>query len=100
MIETGIAVLGALFGRTSPAKIGRAFKKGSNILKERGDVSRAEERMNTIAEELETLEYDFEDSIDTLKDKYDVENSQIGTFYIKPRKTDIDVEICAVVWRV
>ena len=100
MIETGIAVLGALFGRTSPTKIGRAFKKGSNILKERGDMSRAEERMVSIQEDIEALEYDLEDTIDALNEKHNVDNCEIETFTIKPRKTDIDVEQCAVVWRV
>ena len=100
MIETGIAVLGALFGRTSPTKIGRAFKKGSNILKERGDMSRAEERMAGIQEDIETLEYELEDTIDALNEKYNVENCEIELFTIKPRKTDVDVELCAVVWRV
>jgi len=100
IIETGIAVLGALFGRTTPTKIGRAFKKGSNILKERGDMSRAEERMVGIQEDIEALEYELEDNIDVLNEKYNVDNCQIETFTIKPRKTDIDVELCAVVWRV
>ena len=100
MIETGIAVLGALFGRTSPTKIGRAFKKGSNILKERGDMSRAEERMASVQEDIEALEYELEDTIDALNDKYSIDNCTIESFKIKPRKTDIDVELCAVVWRV
>lgn len=100
MIETGIAVLGALFGRTTPTKIGRAFKKGSNILKERGDMSRAEERMAAIQEDIEALEYKFEDAIDALNEKYNVEYCEIETFTIKPRKTDIDVDLCAVVWKV
>ncbi|HFU77496.1 MAG TPA: DUF87 domain-containing protein [Epsilonproteobacteria bacterium] len=100
MIETGIAVLGALFGRTSPTKIGRAFKKGSNILKERGDMSRAEERMVSIQEDIEALEYELEDAIDALNEKYNADNCEIETFTMKPRKTDIDVEQCAVVWRV
>jgi hypothetical protein len=100
MFEAGIAVLGALFGKTSPAKIGRAFKKGSNILKERGDMSRAEERMAKIQEDIEALEYELEDTIDALNEEYNVDNCEIETFKIKPRKTDIDVKLCAVVWRV
>ncbi len=100
MIEAGIAVLGALFGRPSPTKIGRAVSKGSKILKERGDMSRAEERMVSIEEEIEALEYELEDKIDALNEKYNVDNCEIETFGIKPRKSDIDVEICAVVWRV
>ena len=100
MIETGIAVLGALFGRTSPTKIGRAFKKGSNVLKERGDMSRAEERMNNVQEDIEALEYELEDKIDRLNEKYHIDNCEIELFKIKPRKTDIDVEECVIVWRV
>ena len=100
MIETGIAVLGALFGRRSPTSIGRAFKKGSTILKERGDMSRAEERVAAIQADIEALEYELEDAIDAINEKYNVDNCKIETFTIKPRKTDIDVELCAVVWRV
>ncbi len=100
MIEAGIAVIGALFGRATPTKIGRAFRKGSNILKERGDMSRAEERVTQINEDIEALEYELEDKIDALNEKYNVDNCEIGTFVIKPRRTDIDVESCALVWRV
>jgi hypothetical protein len=100
MIEAGIAVLGALFGKSSPTKIGRAVRKGSKILKERGDMSRAEERMVAVEEDIEALEYELEDRIDALHDKYNVDNCEIETYTMKPRKTDIDVEICAVVWRV
>jgi hypothetical protein len=100
MIETGIAVLGALFGKASPTKIGSALRKGSKVLKERGDMSRAEERIGAIEEDMEALEYELEDKIDALNEKFDVENCKIEEFKIKPRKTDIDVELCAVVWRV
>ena len=100
MIEAGIAVLGALFGRPTPTKIGRAVSKGSKILKERGEMSRAEERMVMIEEEIEALELELEDKIDALNEKYSVDNCEIESFSIKPRKSDIDVEICAVVWRV
>ena len=100
MIETGIAVLGALFGHTTPTKIGRAFKKGSNILKERGDMSRAEERYAAIEEDIEALEYELEDKIDEMNEKYNVDNCEIESYSMKPRKTDIDIEECTLVWRV
>jgi len=100
MIETGIAVLGALFGKASPTKIGSAFRKGSKILKERGDMSRAQERMVAIQDDIEALEYELEDKIDALNDKYNVDNCEIERYSMKPRKTDIDVKSCAVVWRV
>ena len=63
-------------------------------------MSRAEERMVAIQNDMESLEYELEDKIDALNEKFDIENCEIEEFKIKPRKTDIDVELCAVVWRV
>jgi len=100
MIEAGIAVLGALFGRSSPAKIGRVASKGGKILKERGDMSRAEERKAVVQEDMAALEHELEGKIDALNEKYNAENCTIETFSIRPRKTDIDIELCAIVWRV
>jgi hypothetical protein len=99
MIETGIAVLGALFGKSSPTKIGAAFRKGNKVLKERGDMSRSQERMRQVEDDIETLEYELEDNIDSLNEKFTMKDNLIESFSIKPRKTDIDVEVCAVVWR-
>jgi hypothetical protein len=100
LIEAGISVLGALFGKTSVTKIGRAVNKSGKILKERGEMSRAQERVASIEEDLEMLADEFDEKIDTLSEKYNVENCEITEFKIKPRKTDIDVESCAIVWRV
>jgi hypothetical protein len=100
MIEAGIAVLGALFGKPTPNKIGRAVSRGSKILKEHGEMGRATERVAKIEDELEELQDEFENKIDVLNEKYNVDKCEIETFAIRPRKTDIDVELCAVVWRV
>ncbi len=100
MITAGIAVLGALFGSKTPTKIGRAFKKGSSVLKEREDVSRAEARLLKVEDDIEALEYELEDKIDTVNEKYNIDSCEVDIFKIKPRKTDIDVLNCAVVWRI
>ncbi|MDM5272623.1 DUF87 domain-containing protein [Sulfurovum sp. zt1-1] len=99
MIETGIAILGALFGKTTPTKIGTAVRKGSKVLKERGEMSRAAERVAEVETALEDLEYELEDKIDLLDGKYRIENYEIERFSIKPRKSDIVIEECAVIWR-
>jgi len=99
MIEMGISVLGALFGKASPAKIGRAVSKGGRILKERGEMSRAEERVVKVQDDIEMLNDELEEKIDALNDKYDIGQYEVEDFKIKPRRTDIDVERCAIVWR-
>ena len=98
MIDTGIAILGALFGRTSSAKLGRAFTKGSRAYKERGDIGRAEEALNELHEEIELLAEELEDKIDELSEKFDVDNVEIKDASMKPKKSDIGVEEFSLVW--
>jgi len=98
MVDTGIAILGALFGRTSTAKLGRAFSRGSRAYKERGDIGRAEEALAELHEEIELLAEELEDKIDELSLKYDVDNVNIKESAIKPRKSDIHVDELYLVW--
>ncbi|MCF6190858.1 MAG: DUF87 domain-containing protein [Cocleimonas sp.] len=94
-LNVGITVLGALFGK-SRASIGRA---GSRVLKERGDVSRAEERVEKIKDDIEELEEELEDKIDDLAEEFELDNIDIEEFSIKLRKTDIQIDDIAVVWK-
>ncbi len=94
-LNVGITVLGALFGK-SRASIGRA---GSRVLKERGDVGRAKEKVAKVEEDLRDLEEELEDKIDDLVEEYDIEEVDIEDFSIKPRKTDVQINEIAVVWR-
>ncbi len=94
-LKAGLTVLGALFGK-SRASIGVA---STRILKERGDVSRQKNRIEKIEDDIEELEEELEEKIDELADKYDIDNVDIEEFSIKPRKTDIQIEDIAVVWK-
>lgn len=98
MIDTGIAILGALFGRTSTAKLGRAFSTGSRAYKERGDIGRAEETLNELHEEIELLAEELEDKIEELSDKFDVDKVEIKDASMKPKKSDIEIEEFSLVW--
>jgi len=100
MLEAGISILGALFGKTTPTKLGRAVSKGSRILKEKGDLTRAEQKVADIQEDIEKLEYELEDKIDQLDEKYDIDNITIQEYAIKPKKSNIKIEDCVIVWRV
>ena len=98
MVDTGIALLGALFGRTSSAKLGRALSKGSRAYKERGDISRAQEQVETIEEDIERLAEELEEKMDELVEKFDVDSVEIQESSMKPRKSDINVKGLSIVW--
>jgi hypothetical protein len=94
-IKAGITVLGVLFGK-SRASIGTA---GTRILKERGDISRAEERVQKIHKDIEELGFELEEKLDELAERFNIEDIEIEEFAIKPRKSDIGVDRIALVWR-
>ena len=94
-LKIGITILGALFGK-STASIGTA---GTRILKERGDVSRQEDRIQRIEDDIQELEEELEDRIDSLVEKFDIDSVDIEEFAIKPRRTDIQIQNIAIIWK-
>jgi hypothetical protein len=100
MISAGMAVLGALFGHRSTAKIGSTLSKGSRILKEKGDVERAQQRIDEVKEKIEALADELQDKIDELDERFDIDTCEIETFWIKPRRSDVVIKEIALVWRI
>jgi hypothetical protein len=94
LIKAGITVLGVLFGK-SRASVGTA---GTRVLKERGDISRAEERVQKIEMDIDALEAELLEKIDALDTRFNIEDIAIEEFAIKLRKSDIDVDRIALVW--
>jgi len=99
-ISAGISILSAFFGRSSASKIGTAVSKSSRVLKERGDLSRAEQKVEDILEKIEELEMELEEKIEEIDEKYSLENYPIDTIFIKPKKSLIEVKEIALLWRV
>ncbi len=99
VISAGIAVLGAFFGRSNTSRIGTALNKGSRILKEKGDVGRAQEAVDAVQKEMDDLSVELEEKIDEIEKNHDIDRCEIETLIIKPKKSDITVEHIALVWR-
>ncbi len=100
IVSTGIAVLGALFsGSSSASKIGKVVSHGSKLFKDSSDVNRAKEKAELIQNEIKELEEELEKRADEIASLFVIENYEIESINIKPRKSDIDIILCAVVWR-
>jgi len=99
MLNVGVSILGALFGRTTSTKIGTAVSRGSRAFKERGDVTRAESKILELEEKMEDLGVELDNKIDDITTKYGIENYTIETFSIKPKKRDIEISDIAILWR-
>jgi hypothetical protein len=94
LISFGVAVVGAFFGRKafSVGNIGKAatgMRSVGRVAKEKSDVKRVEQDIEEIQRALEDLAVEIEAKMSELADSYTIDNYEIETFSIKPRRSDI-----------
>ena len=103
-ISFGTTILGALFGRkkASVGNVGRAasaLRSAGRTARERGDVSRAEENVDTLKQQLLDLNAEFESEVAQIQSSADVESLAMEEVTLRPKKSDITVASCALIWR-
>ena len=98
-LSFGVAVLGALFGNrtrstTTISRSATGFRSAGRLMKEKGDVKQAEEKLLQLEEEKKLIMDKLEEQIHQIDLKYDSDNYSIEELKIKPRRQDIyDVEV-------
>jgi hypothetical protein len=70
----------------------------SRAARERGDIARAEERVETLRDRLADLEGDFQEEVVALEAQLDVAEVAIEPVSISPRKSDLDAQPIQLVW--
>jgi hypothetical protein len=103
VVTAGTAVLGALFGRKvlSSSNVGRAGSVARGVgrtLQERQDVTRAEENLEALAQQLAALESELEVEIDRLEARFDPEAEELEVLGLKPRRKDIEIRLLTLAW--
>ncbi|WP_456489113.1 ATP-binding protein [Caminibacter pacificus] len=100
LLDIGMGILGALFGRKSSAvtKGASALKKGGRIVKEKRDVEAVEMQIEEVKEDIKNLKEELEAEIEKIEEKYDPSNYEIEPVSIKPRRSDVSVEDIALLW--
>lgn len=102
-ISFGASILGALFGRklASASNIGKAatgMRSAGRASEQRADVVRAEENQKAIQQDLDNLQAELEEQMNAIRDEHVVDNLEITTIEIKPRKSDTMVDSVALLW--
>jgi Helicase HerA, central domain len=100
-ISIGATILGGLLGRKtiSVTNIGRATtaaRDAGRVLKERGDVTRAQESVAAVQQDLGALEAELQAEITALDAR--AEPERLEPVAIRPKKTDVRVRLCALAW--
>jgi hypothetical protein len=101
--SVGATLLGAFTGRKtlSSGNISRATgaaRKASRAMEESGDVTRANETVAAVQQQMADLQTQFESEANALTEKIDPLTEPLETVSIKPKKTDIQVQLTVLVW--
>jgi hypothetical protein len=102
-ISFGTTLLGAFFGRkaVSVSNLGRATTAVRGIgrsAKEQQDISRAQETVEALQSQLAELEAELQTEAQALEAKIDAQSEQFETLSIKPKKTNISVQLVTLAW--
>ena len=102
LIDVGLALFSAFFSKssksTSMKKGASAFKKGRGVMKERNDVKNIESLMQDLEDDMQELHQKFEEEVQKIEDKLDIQNYEITSTFIKPRRSDILIKDIALLW--
>ncbi|MFO0872938.1 MAG: hypothetical protein U0575_03075 [Phycisphaerales bacterium] len=102
-VSFGTALLSAFLGRkaVSASSVGRAatgMRGVGRTMKESGDVSRAEETVEALRQQLAEMEAQFKADVDAAASKLDPGAEELESISLKPKKTDIAVRVVVLAW--
>ncbi|GAB4493435.1 MAG: ATP-binding protein [Anaerolineales bacterium] len=102
-ISFGATLLGAFTGRklASAANLNKAataVKGVTRSMQQSGDVGRAKDTVESYRKQLEALNAQFAEESAALESRIDPATETLEQVSLKPKKTDIDAQLVALVW--
>jgi len=102
-ISFGTALLGAFLGRKtvssrSAGRFGTAMKSASRMSKESMDIARAQETAEAVKAQMAEMESRLSDDIAALDVAFDPSAEELKEVLIKPKSTDITLEVFSLIW--
>ena len=99
----GTAALGAFFGRkglsmSSASRVGTAVRGVGRMQKESGDVTRANESVESVRQALTDLDRQIETQAGALQGGFDAQAEPLETITIKPKASDVQVHEVGLLW--
>lgn len=102
-ISVGATIIGAFLGRksVSSSTIGKATTAARGVgraMQQGDDVTRAQENVQAMQQQLADLEADLKAEVDALAAKNDPATEDMDSLVLKPKKSDIAVQLFSLVW--
>jgi hypothetical protein len=95
----GEAILGSFLGRKSITRATRTTREITRSMKESKDKENAETNLKTLQQEKSKLEAQFQSEVTQMETKTDPLVEKLENVSISPSKTNVKVQIVALVWR-
>ena len=102
-ISVGTTLLGAFMGRkaVSASTLSRATTAARGVsrsLKESQDIGRTADNVEALQQQLADINAELEAQVAELQSKADPLTEALETITIKPKRTNINLQLCALVW--
>jgi hypothetical protein len=103
LISVGSTLLGAFLGRktVSAGTVGKAataMRSAGRAMGQAGDVTRAQETVEAVQQQLRELEAQFQGELAAATASTDPATQSIETLELRPTRTNINVRLIALVW--
>jgi len=102
MFNTALSVGSSLFraftGKRSITQATTAGRSMSKAWRQSQDVSRAAESVEAVRAQIAELEAELETEARTIEEQFEVMAHEVEPVTIRPRKSDVDVRLVALVW--
>ena len=102
-VSAGAAVLGALFGRkamsrTTIYRASTAVKSTTRALQSGEGIAQAEETLKSVEAQLAELQFEVEQEVEKVSEKYNVQDEQLEEAQIRATSTNITVHFVGLAW--
>jgi hypothetical protein len=103
VFSIGATLLGAFTGRkvissSTISKVSSAARRAGQAMEQSKDVGEASETVEAIRQQLAELEAEFNEETAALEARLDPQTETLETVAIRPKKTDISVQLVALAW--
>jgi phage terminase Nu1 subunit (DNA packaging protein) len=100
LLSAGESVIGLLgiFGRRSSTAVSKAARKRRMTTTAKADIEESEEEIARLQEEIEEMRQEMKEEATAITEKWAATLDEIETYPVKPRRSDVQVEVVALAW--
>jgi phage terminase Nu1 subunit (DNA packaging protein) len=100
LVSAGESVIGLLgiFGRRSSTSVSKAARKRRLTTTAKADIEESEAEIARLEDEIEDMRQEMQEEAEAITDRWAATPDEIETYAVKPRRSDVQVEVVALAW--